>query len=145
MSKLELREFNIHDLKKGFIETLSTFRGQINLSEKEISELMDKRSQSNIVTYVGLIDNKVIATASILYEQKLIHDGKIVAHIEDVCVHTNHRGNGYGQKLVGYLIKEALNVDNCYKIILDTKESEVHFYEKVGFKKESIVMRLNLD
>jgi glucosamine-phosphate N-acetyltransferase len=145
MSNFIVRKFNKNDICNGFIDTLSTFRGQINLSEEDVLDLMEKREISQIDTYVGLIGHRVIATASILYEQKIIHDGKVVAHIEDVCVHEDYRGNGYGMDMIKQLVKEAGNKDKCYKIILDTKEDEINFYKKAGFDKESIVMRINLD
>jgi glucosamine-phosphate N-acetyltransferase len=62
-----------------------------------------------------------------------------VGHIEDIIVDKEFRGNGYGKYIINYLIKYAKN-NNCYKIILNTDEKNLKFYQKCGFKKTNIEM-----
>jgi glucosamine-phosphate N-acetyltransferase len=45
--------------------------------------------------------------------------------------------------MVKELIKKAKE-NGCYKIILDCDEKVTSFYEKIGFRKDSIMMRINL-
>ena len=63
----------------------------------------------------------------------------IVAHIEDLVVHYNYRNTGIGRSLIKYVINKSTN---CYKIILDTSEELISFYNNFGFKKKNIQMAI---
>ena len=78
-----------------------------------------------------------------MIEQKFIHNGGKVGHIEDVVTRKGYEGKGIGKEILNELIKIAKD-NECYKIILDCDEKLIKFYEKIGFKKNSIMMRLNL-
>jgi len=75
-----------------------------------------------------------------LIEQKFIHDGGLVGHIEDVVVRKDYEGKGIGIKLVTSML-ECAKEKNCYKTILDCKDDVKQFYERIGFKHESNGMR----
>ena len=75
-----------------------------------------------------------------MIEQKFIHDGGLVGHIEDVVVRKDCEGKGIGIKLVTSLLERAKE-KNCYKTILDCKDDVKQFYERIGFKRESNGMR----
>ncbi len=77
-----------------------------------------------------------------MIEQKFIHNGGKAGHIEDVVTRKGYEGKGIGREILKELIKIAKD-NECYKIILDCDEKLVKFYEKLGFKKHSIMMRLN--
>lgn len=68
------------------------------------------------------MDNKVIGCATLVVEQKLIHNYKSAGHIEDVVIDEPYRGRGYGKLLIGHLVKQARKL-NCYKVLLDTSVS----------------------
>ena len=46
------------------------------------------------IVYVAEIESKIVGMATVLIEQKLIHQGVKVAHIEDVVVDRDHRKLG---------------------------------------------------
>ena len=94
-------------------------------------------------TFVAIIDNKVAGAISILLEHKYGHDAKLVAHIEDVVVNDNCRSKGIGLALVRYAIETA-RMCNCYKVVLNCKESLVPFYEKAGLYNSTVGMRIDL-
>lgn len=85
----------------------------------------------------------ILAAATLLTEQKFIHEGAVVAHIEDVVVAEKARGLGLGKLIVEHLIEKAKEA-GAYKVILDTAEDTVGFYSKMGFQKHEVQMRLNL-
>lgn len=92
----------------------------------------------NYEVYVYLIDDKIVATAAIVYEYKLKYVNP-KAHIEDVAVHKDYRGRGLGKKIV----KECVNIAHkkmCYRIVLTCEDSLVKFYENLGFNKEDNFM-----
>jgi glucosamine-phosphate N-acetyltransferase len=142
-----IRELKEEDLSKGFFETLS------NLSEvgkiandtirkrKIFKEIKDKNHK--IVVAEDKQNSQIIGCATLLIEQKFIHNGGKAGHIEDVVTRKGYEGKGIGKEIIKELIKIAED-SGCYKIILDCDEKLIMFYEKNGFKKHSIMMRLNI-
>ena len=88
------------------------------------------------------INGKIIGSTTLLIEQKFIHNGGRVGHIEDVVVSKEYEGRGIGIKLVSSLLEKA-KMMNCYKTILDCQDELIPFYERIGFKQESNQMRYN--
>lgn len=82
---------------------------------------------------------KIVGTITLLIEQKLIRDYGKVAHIEDVVVDNNYRGQGLGKKLINEAMKIAKE-NNCYKIILDCDNHNIKFYEKCNFEHKGAFM-----
>ncbi|HSD04759.1 MAG TPA: GNAT family N-acetyltransferase, partial [Nitrosopumilaceae archaeon] len=100
------------------------------------------KSDPNYTIYVAVLDSKVIGATTLLIEQKFIHKGGLVGHIEDVVVRKEYQGKGIGQKLVKALSDYA-EKKGCYKTILDCTDDLVPFYEKIGFKRNSNSMRID--
>lgn len=92
-----------------------------------------------IIIVEDVISSNIIATGTLLIEQKLIHNFGLVAHIEDVIVDSNYRSNGIGKRLINYLVDLATKI-GCYKVILNCNENNTGFYEKCGFIKKEIEM-----
>ena len=76
-------------------------------------------------------DEKLLGFASIHVINKI---NRISCLIEDVVIDSNYRGKGLGKLLINHLIKFSKTLDSD-KIILNSKESNTKFYEKLGFKK----------
>ena len=95
-----------------------------------------------IYTCVAEEDGKVVGCATLHILPKLLHNGSYVGLIEDVAVLRDFNGKGIGTALVNQLVSLAL-VEGCYKVILDCDESLIGFYEKSGFHKKEIQMRLD--
>ena len=98
------------------------------------------KQNTNHIIYVAVDDNKIIGSTTLFIEQKFIHDGGLVGHIEDVVVRKDYEGKGIGIKLVMSMLERAKE-KNCYKTILDCKDDVKQFYERIGFKHESNGMR----
>jgi len=141
MSEIKIREIEEGDLEKGFLETLDFLRNASDLDKKKANEILKKIKQnSNHMIYVAIDNKKIVGSTTLLIEQKFIHDGGLVGHIEDVVVRKDYEGKGIGIKLVTSLLEHAKE-KNCYKTILDCKDDVKQFYERVGFKHESNGMR----
>lgn len=108
-------------------------------SVEEIKSIIDSRP-TNILTFVGVINDRIVATATIVIEKKLRY-AQLCCHIEDVGVHPEFRNKGYGKKMVEYCIDIAKR-NKCYKIKLHCNDSLVSFYNKIGFQRSgnSMVM-----
>ena len=112
-----------------------------DLDESKAKEILEKIKQnSNQIIQVAIDDKKIVGCITLLIEQKFIHDGGLVGHIEDVVVRKDYEGKGIGMKLVTSMLEYAKR-KNCYKTILDCKDDVKQFYERIGFKHESNGMR----
>ena len=141
MSKIEIREIEEDDLERGFLETLDFLRNASGLDKTKAKEILKKIKQnSNHIIHVAIDGKKIVGTTTLFIEQKFIHDGGLVGHIEDVVVRKDYEGKGIGIKLVTSMLERA-EEKNCYKTILDCKDDVKKFYEKIGFKRESNGMR----
>ena len=136
-----IREIEEDDLEKGFLETLDFLRNASNLDKNKAKEILKKIKQNtNHIIYVAIDNKKIVGSTTLLIEQKFIHDGGLVGHIEDVVVRKDYEGKGIGIKLVTSMLERAKE-KNCYKTILDCKDDVKQFYERIGFKRESNCMR----
>ena len=141
MPEIIIREIEEDDLEKGFLETLDFLRNASNLDKNMAKEILKKIKQNtNHIIYVAIDNKKIVGSTTLLIEQKFIHNGGLVGHIEDVVVRKDYEGKGIGIKLVTSMLERAKE-KNCYKTILDCKDDVKQFYERIGFKHESNGMR----
>ena len=141
MSEIIIREIEENDLEKGFLETLDFLRKASDIDKNKAKEILEKIKQNpDHIIHVAVDGNKIVGSTTLLVEQKFIHDGGLVGHIEDVVVRKDYEGKGIGIKLVMSMLERAKE-KNCYKTILDCKDDVKQFYERIGFKHESNGMR----
>jgi len=141
MSEIIIREIEENDLENGFLESLDFLRKASNIDGAKAKEILKKIiNDPNHIIHVAIDDNKIVGSATLLIEQKFIHEGGLIGHIEDVVVRKDYEGKGTGMKLVRALLACAKE-KNCYKTILDCKDDVKPFYKKIGFHEESNGMR----
>jgi len=141
MSEIIIREIEENDLENGFLESLDFLRKASNIDRDKAREILKKiNHDQNHIIHVAIDDNKIVGSTTLLIEQKFIHEGGLVGHIEDVVVRKDYEGKGIGIKLVMSMLERAKE-KNCYKTILDCKDDVKQFYERIGFKHESNGMR----
>ena len=142
--QIKVRKLEEKDLFNGFLESLDSLRKASNLSPKKAKSIFKTiSSDKNYKIYVAVLDSKIVGAATIFIEQKFINEGGKVGHIEDVAVRKKYQGNGIGQEIVKELVKYAKK-KGCYKTILDCSDDLIPFYEKIGFKRHSNSMRIDL-
>jgi len=137
-----IREITGPDLAHGFLESLTAL-AEVNLTFEEAAEVLRARMRAGVRTYVACLDDRVIGTASLVVEQKFIHKGGKIGHIEDVAVHPDSRHLRIGSTLVRHATEQARKL-GCYKVILSCYERLVPFYEGLGFRKHDLGMRIDL-
>ncbi|MBT3474812.1 MAG: GNAT family N-acetyltransferase [Thaumarchaeota archaeon] len=143
MSDIKIREIIEKDIENGFLETLDSLRKTSDLDKKIGKDILKKIiSNPDHIIHVAEENGKIIGSTTLFIEQKFIHNGGKVGHIEDVVVSKEYEGRGIGFKLVNSLLEKA-RVMNCYKTILDCQDELIPFYERIGFKQESNQMRYN--
>ena len=143
MSEIKIRDIVESDIDNGFLESLDSLRNASDLNKDTARDILKKIIVNpDHVIHVAEVDGKVVGSTTLLIEQKFIHKGGKVGHIEDVVVSKEFEGRGIGIKLVTSLL-EVAKTENCYKTILDCKDELIPFYERIGFKQESNQMRYN--
>lgn len=142
-----VREIKKSDIQRGFFETLSNLSqvGQINQDLERASKLLHEIEENKLykIFVAESESGQIIGSITLLVEQKFIHNGGKVGHIEDVVTREEFSGKGVGSALVQKCIDVAKNA-KCYKVILDCSDANVPFYEKAGFRKHEVSMRYNI-
>lgn len=128
--------------KKDFKEYLNLMK-QFRPIEKEITydkfcEIYDKIFTSSEI-YVARIDNKIIGSVTIIYEQKFINNSSIYAHIEDVIVDEEYRNLKIGTQLLDHAKKCSIE-KNCFKCTLVCSKEVSTFYIKNNFEERGVNM-----
>jgi len=143
MSEIKIRNIVESDIDIGFLESLDSLRNASDLNKDTAKDILKKIIENpDHIIHVAEIDGKIVGSTTLLIEQKFIHQGGKVGHIEDVVVSKEFEGRGIGIKLVTSLL-EVAKTENCYKTILDCKDELIPFYKRIGFKQESNQMRYN--
>lgn len=143
MADIKIRKLQKKDIYNGFLLSLDSLRQSSHMKPAKANAIFEKISKNpHQVIYVAVQGSQVIGSASILIEQKFIHDGGKVGHIEDVSVRKEFQGMGVGQKVVKALLEHAQK-EGCYKTILDCTDDLIPFYKKIGFKRHSNSMRFD--
>jgi len=142
-----IKELEKDYLIDSFFDTLS------NLTEigkdvynKEFSQkILEKiKNAGNIRIFVAIKDSNIVGSITAIIEQKFIHNGGKICHIEDVVTRKGFEKLGIGSQLVEKVLELAKN-EKCYKVILNCSEYNLKFYENLGFYKHDIGMRYNIE
>ena len=143
MSELIIRKILESDLENGFLESLDNLKQasdlDLNIAKKILRKIVD---DENHIIHVAEMDRMIVGSTTLLIEQKFIHKGGLVGHIEDVVVKKEFQGQDIGMKLVKSLLDVAKQ-KNCYKTILNCKDNLKPYYAKMGFKPATNEMRFD--
>ncbi len=143
MNNVLIREIQESDLEKGFLNCLDNLRIASDLENNAARNILRQiLDDSNHIIHVAELDDKIVGSTTLLIEQKFIHKGGLVGHIEDVVVSKGFERKEIGRRIVESLLDVAKD-RGCYKTILDCKDDVKEFYEKIGFKHESNCMRFD--
>lgn len=143
MSQPIIRELRKEDILNGFLTTLDSLRNTSNIETDKAMKIFEKiNSNPDHIIAIAELDGKIVGTTTLLIEQKFIHDGGVVGHIEDVVVNKDYHGQKIGEKIMKYLLEIAKN-RGCYKTILDCTDDVKPFYEKLGFKQIANELRFD--
>ena len=143
MTDIIIRKIEERDLNDGFLESLDSLKTASNISKEKAKAILKKiTANPNHVIFVASLDGKIIGSTTLLIEQKFIHDGGLVGHIEDVVVSKEYEGRGIGFKIMQAALEYAKS-QGCYKTILDCDDKVRQFYERLGFKRHSNGMRFD--
>ncbi len=141
MSDIIVRKILESDLDSGFLESLDSLRKSSDLDKNKAKEILKKINQNpDHAIFVAQYQGRIIGSTTLLIEQKFIHGGGKVGHIEDVVVSKEFQSRGVGVIIIKAVLEYAKS-QGCYKTILDCDDSVRLFYEKIGFARHSNGMR----
>ena len=110
-------------------------------------ELADFINSDTAVLYVVELNNEIVASgyAKIKGDRHYLKHDKM-GYLGFMFVPEKHRGNGYNKLIIDALLKWCSDKE-LYEVrldVYDTNDPALRAYEKVGFKKHLITMRLDL-
>ncbi|HEX7141944.1 MAG TPA: GNAT family N-acetyltransferase [Nitrososphaeraceae archaeon] len=146
-SKIQVKELEDDHLINSFFDTLSNLTEiGIDVYNKEFSrKIFEKiKKADNIKIFVAIKDSDIVGSITAIIEQKFVHNGGKICHIEDVVTRKGFEKLGIGSALVEKVLELAIQ-EKCYKVILNCSEYNSKFYEKLGFYKHDVGMRYNIN
>lgn len=144
---IQVKELEDDHLINSFFDTLSNLTEiGINVYNKEFSrKIFEKiKKADNIKIFVAIKDSDIVGSITAIIEQKFVHNGGKICHIEDVVTRKGFEKLGIGSILVEKVLELAIQ-EKCYKVILNCSEYNSKFYEKLGFYKHDVGMRYNIN
>ena len=126
---------------------------QLDPAEPATSEADARRIFERINTYpdyaiyLAEVNGKIAGTFGLLVMDKLAHNGKPSALVEDVVVDEALRGQGIGREMMAFAMEHG-RARGCYKLALSSnlKRTEAHaFYETLGFRKHGYSYAIDLE
>lgn len=124
-----------------FLKLISSFRPTYFTKEEFISYISRIPRGKEII--VMEVDSKLVATVTVIYEEKLIFDISTTVHVEDVCVLPDERKNGYGSMILQKVIERARR-RGCRKLTLSAADDVSPFYTVNGFEQRGSTYSLLL-
>lgn len=134
-----LRPLCSDDYEKGFVTLLSqlTKVGDVT-KEMFLKRFHAMRSCAGTYYLIVLEDTKlekIVASGTLIVEQKFIHEAAVRGRIEDIVVDNSCRGKKIGKLIVETLILLSERL-GCYKTSLECKDPLLTFYTQFGLKRE---------
>ena len=102
------------------LTTVYQNRDELNnmvLNFKDYIKSLPNNDLLNKTIFLYYYQDKLIGTASLIIETKIIHNYGKVGMIEDVVITNSCQGKGFGKKLIHFLINKSKE-NNCCKTIL---------------------------
>ncbi|KAJ1731705.1 Glucosamine-phosphate N-acetyltransferase-like protein [Coemansia biformis] len=140
----ELRPLELTDFRKGYIDCLANLTVVGDVTEQLFAESFEEMQRAGgyfVVVIEDLASQRIVATGTLVVEQKFLRMCGRVGHIEDIVVAEGQEGKRFGKTIVTRLLHIAETL-GCYKSILDCAEDNVPFYEKCGLTRKAVQMAL---
>lgn len=140
---MEIIQLKPDQVTRGILNILLQLNDTRRLTISAAKLIIERQLKKDHFTYVMYNEGVPVGIGSIILSERLIHNGSFVAEIEDVAIHKDYHGLGYGKLLVKHLIKVARKA-GAYKCILCCADENIGFYIKVGMTRHHNQMRIDL-
>ncbi|KAG7202581.1 hypothetical protein KM043_009775 [Ampulex compressa] len=136
---LLIRSLRSGDYDREFLQLLSQLTDVGNITRQQFLNRfhsMKSAGDYHVVVVEDLNAKKIIACATLVTEQKFIHNCALRGSLQDVVVNNNYRGKHLGKLIVNVIVQLARSL-HCYKLSLECQDRLIPFYETLGFKREN--------
>jgi GNAT superfamily N-acetyltransferase len=136
-------ELSIRTASQNDLPSLLELYKQLHPNDETISPTVASEILTRFLRYsgstifLGLRNDSVVTTCSLIVVPNLTRSGAPYALIENVVTDAHHRKRGYGKMILKTAICAAWHHD-CYKVMLLTGSKDpatLRFYEDVGFEQ----------
>ena len=151
MNQIQIRTANLEDLKillsfeQGIIEAERPFDETLKLGQISYYDIRQMILESQTEVAVALINNKIVGSGyAKIIEAKPYYTFEKYAYLGFMYTDYDFRGLGINSNIVEYLKNWCIS-QNVLEMRLDVYEtnlSAVKAYEKYGFKKDMVNMRM---
>ncbi|KAG0257552.1 Glucosamine-phosphate N-acetyltransferase-like protein [Actinomortierella ambigua] len=142
-----MRPLEMTDYEKGFYDCLAGLTVVGTATAETFATCFDSMQRVpgvyHIVVIEDLSQERIVASGTLIVEQKFIRSSGKAGHIEDIVVHDSQRGKKFGIRLIDQLRYLAQQL-GCYKLLLTCSESNEAFYQKSDFVRKDLHMALYL-
>jgi glucosamine-phosphate N-acetyltransferase len=137
---MSVRQLQEDDFHKEYMSLINIFtRNPQEVSFETFTNALSLMNARGSYVFVIEEDKRIVASMTLLIEQKLHNNCKKVGHIEDLVVHSEYRRRGFASELISFAVDLCFRA-NCYKVVLNTNAENVALYEKNGFVQKGIEM-----
>jgi ribosomal protein S18 acetylase RimI-like enzyme len=119
---------------------------QATVTPNALAAFREIDADANNELWVGELEGAVIATLQLTFIPGLSRDGLKRAQVESVRVHTDHRSQGVGEKLLESAMDRA-RAKGCamMQLTTDTRRAAAQrFYVRLGFEPTHVGMKRKL-
>lgn len=138
MQLINYRRMTVDDL--GLIDEIFAKLGRWKSPDFAIN-FEDRVKSVNSIHLIGELNRQIVSIGSLLLVENI--RGLLIGYLEDLYVHPDYRGLGYGRDLVAQL-RSLANSKNCRKVLLLSEESNFGFYDKLNAKAVGRAFRFDL-
>ncbi|RKP26557.1 glucosamine 6-phosphate N-acetyltransferase [Syncephalis pseudoplumigaleata] len=139
----EMRPLALEDYEKGYLTCLEQLAkvGPVT-REQFIAQFtrMHRQGCSLVLVIEDVRSHTIVATGTLVIEQKFLRGCSSAGHIEDIVVDAQQRGTGFGARIIKQLMHMA-TVLGCYKVLLNCEERVIGFYERCGLSPCGVQMK----
>lgn len=135
-SYIIIRNITLSDYYDGYFDLMYQLTNyKYDVSYNEFQKYLNDNNRSNCQIVVAYLPKKSkIIGAGTIFKISKLHNNPI-GQIEDLIIDKEYRGNSYGRQIIQRLVKIGYEDFGCYKIVLNTLEENVSFYDKCSFSK----------
>ena len=105
----------------------------------KLKNIQENLLPNHYILFYFNTENVIVGAITLIIEQKIIHNGSNVGHIEDFVIDKNYRKSEINELLFNY-VKHLSSSHKCYKMILDCNINLESYYNKKGLTKKGITM-----
>jgi glucosamine-phosphate N-acetyltransferase len=136
---LVLRPLKRDDFGRDYMSLMAHLTEIGNVTQQDFEKRFDQMKQAANTYFICVVEDvqkqKIVASLTLVYEQKFIRHTGSRGRFEDMVVDVEYRGKKLSKLLLDVLVQIS-QILGCYKISLECKDHLKKHYEQFGFALE---------